>query len=103
MCQVEYRCITVTITAKSAATANYNTAGKAVTIKVVPAATTTLSAANLAAGIKLTWKKVAGANGYIIYRNGTRIKTITSGTTVTFSDAKANTNGTKYTYFIAYP
>ena len=103
MCQVEYRCITVTITAKSAATANYNTAGKAVTIKVVPAATASLLAANQPTGIKLTWKKVAGANGYIIYRNGTRIKTITSGTTVTFSDAKANTNGTKYTYFIAYP
>ena len=89
---------TVKITAKSAATANYNTAGKAVTIKVVPAATASLLAANQPTGIKLTWKKVAGANGYIIYRNGIRIKTITSGTTVTFSDAKANTNGTKYTY-----
>ena len=89
---------TVTITAKSAATANYNAASKTVTVKVLPGATASLSAANLATGIKLTWKKVAGANGYIIYRNGTKIKTITSGTTVTFSDTKANTNGKKYTY-----
>jgi uncharacterized protein YjdB len=89
---------TVTITAQSAATANYSAASKAVTIKVVPAATTSLSAANLETGIKLTWKKVAGANGYIIYRNGSKIKTITSGSTVTYTDKKANTNGTKYTY-----
>ena len=49
-------------------------------------------------GIKLTWKKVTGANGYKVYRGSTLIKTITSGSTVTFADTKANTNGTKYTY-----
>lgn len=70
---------TVTITAKSAATANYNAASKAVTIKVLPAATASLSAANLSTGIKLTWKKVAGANGYIIYRNGSKSKSFSSG------------------------
>ena len=50
MCQVEYRCITVTITAKSAATANYNAASKTVTIKVVPASTASLLAANQSTG-----------------------------------------------------
>lgn len=89
---------TVKITATSAATTNYNAASKTVTIKVVPAATASLSAANQATGIKLTWKKVTGANGYKVYRGSTLIKTITSGSTVTFTDTKANTNGTKYTF-----
>ena len=89
---------TVKITATSSATSNYNAASKTVTIKVVPAATASLAAENQAAGIKLTWKKVTGANGYKVYRGTTLIKTITSGSTVTFADAKANTNGTKYTY-----
>ena len=89
---------TVKITAASAATANYNAASKTVTIKVVPAATSSLTAANQAKGIKLAWKKVAGANGYIIYRNGKKAKTIAKGATVTWTDTAANTNGTKYTY-----
>ena len=89
---------TVKITATSGATTNYNAASKTVIIKVVPAATASLSAANQATGIKLTWKKVTGANGYKVYRGSTLIKTITSGSTVTFTDTKANTNGTKYTF-----
>ena len=89
---------TVKITATSAATANYKAVSKTVTIKVVPAATASLTAANQATGIKLTWKKVTGANGYKVYRGSTLIKSITSGSTVTFADTKANTNGTKYTY-----
>ena len=89
---------TVTITAASASTSNYNAASKTLTIKVVPAATASLTASNLATGIKLSWKAVSGSNGYKIYRNSTLIKTITSGSTVTFTDTKANTNGTKYVY-----
>ena len=91
---------TVKITATSAANANYKAASKTVTIKVVPAATASLTAANQATGIKLTWKKVTGATGYKVYRGSTLIKTITSGSTVTYADTKANTNGTKYTYKI---
>ena len=89
---------TVKITATSSATSNYNAASKTVTIKVVPAATASLTSANQATGIKLTWKKVTGANGYKVYRGSTLIKTITSGSTVTYADTKANTNGTKYVY-----
>ena len=89
---------TVKITATSAATANYNAASKTVTIKVLPAATSSLTAANQAKGIKLAWKKVAGANGYIIYRNGKKANTIAKGATVTWTDTAANNNGTKYTY-----
>ena len=89
---------TVKITVTAAATANYNAASKTVTIKVVPAATTKLTAENQAKGIKLTWAKVTGASGYVIYRNNTKVKTITSGSTVTWADTAANTNGTKYVY-----
>ena len=89
---------TVKITATAAATANYNAASKTVTIKVVPAATTSLKAENMAKGIKVTWAKVTGANGYDIYRNNSKVKTITSGTTVTWTDTAANTNNTKYVY-----
>ena len=91
----------VRITAASAATANYKAASKTVTISVVPAATSKISAANLSGkGIKLTYAKVAGANGYIIYRNGKEIRTVSGGSTVTWTDTGANTNGGKYTYKI---
>ena len=91
---------TVKITATAAATANYKSASKTVTIKVVPAATASLTATNLSSGIKLTWKKVTGATGYLVYRGSTKIATIKSGSTVTYTDTKANTNGTKYTFKI---
>ena len=90
---------TVKITAASGATAQYNAApSKTVTIKVLPAVTSSLTAANLATGIKLTWKKVSGATGYKIYRNSTLIKTINGDSTVTYVDTKANTNMTRYIY-----
>ena len=91
---------TVKITVTAKATEQYKEATKTVAVKVVPAATTSITAANLATGIKLTWKKVAGASGYIVYRNGTKVATISKGTTVTYTDKKANTNGTKYTFKI---
>ena len=89
---------TVKITATAAATSNYKAASKTVTIKVVPAATKSLKAENLAKGIKVTWAKVTGANGYYIYRNSSKVKTITSGATVKWTDTAANNNGTKYVY-----
>ncbi|MCM1544982.1 MAG: fibronectin type III domain-containing protein, partial [Ruminococcus sp.] len=36
--------------------------------------------------VTLTWKKVSGATGYIVYRNGKKVATITKGSTVTFKD-----------------
>ena len=59
---------TARITGTSAATSDFNKASGTVTVKVVPAATASLTAANQAKGIKLTWKKVTGANGYHVYR-----------------------------------
>lgn len=89
---------TVKFTVTAEETENYKAAAATVSVKILPAATTKLVAANQAKGIKLTWAKVAGANGYVVYRNNKKIKTITSGSTVTFTDAAANTNGTKYAY-----
>ena len=53
-----------------------------------------------AKGVKVTWKKVAGAAGYYVYRKGTSgaIATIKSGTTVSYVDTKAKTNGKAYKY-----
>ena len=68
--------------------------------KIRPRATTSFKAAAAAngKGIKLTWAKVAGATSYVIYRNGKAIKTV--GNVATWTDAGANTNGTKYTFKI---
>ena len=89
---------TVTITATAAKTANYKSAKVTVTIKVVPGATSSVTTENLSDGIKVTWKKVTGARGYYVYRDGKQIKKITSGATLTYKDTGAKTNGTKYTY-----
>ena len=95
---------TVKITATSAATSNYNAASKTVTIKVVPAAATTLTLENMTTGIKLTWNKVTGATGYRVYREDTSGKTllkkISGGSTLTYKDTTANTNGKKYRFYI---
>ena len=94
---------TVKITVTAAETDEYKKATKTVTIKVVPAATSSLTTENLSDGIKLTWKKVTDATGYYIYRNGKQIKKITSGSTLTYKDTGAKTNGTKYVYkVVAY-
>lgn len=58
------------------------------------------SLVNKASGTTVTWQKNARATGYYIYRNGKKIKTITSGSTITYTDTGAKTNGTKYTYKI---
>lgn len=51
-------------------------------------------------GIVVKWGKITGATGYYVYRGTSKIKTITSGKTVSYTDASANTNGTKYEYKI---
>ncbi len=69
-------------------------------------AATISSAANITSGIKLTWGKVTGATGYYIYRKTSGgsyslIKTITSGSTVTYTDtAVKSKSGTTYTYCV---
>ncbi|MBE6787207.1 MAG: hypothetical protein E7537_02540 [Ruminococcaceae bacterium] len=54
--------------------------------------------------IKIKWKKVSGADGYVIYQKKnsgkyTKVKTITSGKTTSYTK-KSLTSATKYTYKI---
>ena len=88
----------VQVVVSAAETDNYKAASTTVKVYVVPGATTSVTASNLATGMKVNWKKVTGATGYKVYRNGTLIATIKSGDTVTYTDKEANTNGTKYTF-----
>ena len=72
-----------------------------VTIYVVPGKTASVTTANANKGIKVTWKKVTGATGYVIKRQAgsgawKTVKTV--GNVATYTDAYGNTNGTKYTY-----
>lgn len=53
---------------------------------------------NLSDGVKLSWKKVPGAAGYVIYCNGKKIKTVNKGTTLKYTDKKSIKNGTKRKY-----
>lgn len=63
-----------------------------------------VSLANASTGITVSWNKISGATGYEVYRkNGsryTRLTTIKSGNTVSYTDKKANTNGTTYQYYV---
>ena len=89
---------TVKIRVSTPQTANYKAGSRYITIKVVPGATNKLTAVNQKNGVRLTWTRVTGANGYIIYRDGKKIKTISKGSTLTYTDTKANKNGRRYTY-----
>lgn len=62
------------------------------------------SIANTSKGLKLTWKKNAGASGYIIYRSldgktYTRIAKLTSPSTLSYVDT-STTNGKIYRYYV---
>ncbi len=62
------------------------------------------SLTNVSGGVKIKWSKVSGASGYYIYRKTssgsyTKIKKITSGSTVSYTDtAVKNKNGKTYIY-----
>lgn len=51
-------------------------------------------------GVKLTWNKVSGAKGYVIYRDGVRLADITGYKTATFTDRTAK-GGVKYSYSVS--
>ncbi|MCD8007467.1 MAG: fibronectin type III domain-containing protein [Clostridiales bacterium] len=64
------------------------------------------SLTNTSSGITVKWSKVSGASGYYIYRKTSsgsysKIKTITSGSTVSYTDtAVKSKNGTTYVYAV---
>ncbi len=75
------------------------------TFKIVPASTTIKRLVNATKGITIKWNKVSEAGGYYIYRskNGgkySKIMSISSGKTVSYTDKSAKTNGAKYQYKI---
>ena len=67
-------------------------------------ATPTVKTSNTSKGISVKWNKITGAKGYYVYRKAgsgkwTKVKEITSGSTVSFTDTTAK-SGTKYSYYV---
>ena len=92
---------TVKITAVANANSNYTASTAAtVTMLILPAATSSISLSSASTGVKITWKEVAGADGYYIYRgtSSNPFAQVTSGSTVTYTDTNSKTSGTTYTY-----
>ena len=74
---------------------------KAKAVKVASTAIKTVE--NVSGGVKLTWKKASGVNGYYVYRQTgkgkfVKVKTIKGASSLSFKDTAAKKNGTKYTY-----
>jgi len=64
-------------------------------------------AENKAAGVKLTWKKISGAAGYVVYRKNSgskswkKIKTVKGASKTTYTDSTVKSkHGTTYSYRI---
>lgn len=51
-------------------------------------------------GVKVEWSKNTKAKGYAIYRNGKKVKTITSSKTTSWTDTAATKNGVTYVYTV---
>ncbi len=67
-------------------------------------ATPTVKTSNTSKGVSVKWNKITGAKGYYVYRKAgsgswTKIKTISSGSTVSYTDTKVK-SGTKYSYYV---
>ncbi|MDO4458719.1 MAG: hypothetical protein Q4C42_01335 [Clostridia bacterium] len=76
---------------------NYNsTEAKSITVKINPKKAVISSYSNLNSGIKISWGKVTGATGYIIYRDGLKIAATTSLTYTDKSDTVRNAANGKY-------
>lgn len=74
---------------------------KANAVKVASTAIKTVE--NVSGGVKLTWKKASGVNGYYVYRQTgkgkfVKVKTVKGASSLSFKDTAAKKNGTKYTY-----
>ena len=82
---------------------NYNDISGSQTVVIKPAQTAISSVTNGAKGIVIKWTKNTQATGYKLYRrvnsgSWTLVKTITSKSTVSYTDTTATTNGAKYQY-----
>ncbi len=74
-------------------------------IKILYLATPKVTVSNLSSGVKVSWNKITGAKGYYVYRKAsgaksyTKIATIKSGSTLSYTDKTAKA-GTKYYYTV---
>lgn len=79
----------------------YNETGK----KIKRLSQPVLKTENLNASVKVSWKKIAGAAGYIVYKKApgssewTKVKTIKASNVLSYTD-KQVTNGKTYTYTV---
>lgn len=70
-----------------------------ISAKPVPGNTTILSVKKYGNGLKVTYKKVSGASGYVIQRSdGTKWTTIATTGNLSYVDTKANKKGVSYKY-----
>lgn len=67
---------------------------------VAPKATSIKKLESTSSGVKIYWKKITAADGYLIYRDGKLIKTIKKSATTSYTDKSAKVHSKKYTYKI---
>ena len=94
---------TVTVTFKGDYTGTVTRTFKIKANAVKVASTAIKKIENVSGGVKLTWKKASGVNGYYVYRQTgkgkfVKVKTIKGASSLSFKDTAAKKNGTKYTY-----
>lgn len=91
---------TVIITITAGATDRHDAVTKKITVKVIPRRTQITSISKAGKGkLKLVWKTVSGVDGYVIYRDGFKIKTI-KGSSISSYTNSSRRNGTRYDYEI---
>ena len=91
---------TVIITITAGATDRHDAVTKKITVKVIPSRTQITSISKAGKGIlKLVWKTVSGVDGYVIYRDGFKIKTIKGSSISSYTNSSLR-NGTRYDYEI---
>lgn len=91
---------TVIITITAGATDRHDAVTKKITVKVIPKRTQITSISKAGKGkLKLVWKTVSGIDGYVIYRDGFKIKTIKGSSISSYTNSSLR-NGTRYDYEI---
>ena len=91
---------TVIITITAGATDRHDAVTKKITVKVIPKRTQITSISKAGKGkLKLVWKTVSGVDGYVIYRDGFKIKTIKGSSISSYTNSSLR-NGTRYDYEI---
>ena len=91
---------TVIITITAGATDRHDAVTKKITVKVIPRRTQITSISKAGKGkLKLVWKTVSGIDGYVIYRDGFKIKTIKGSSISSYTNSSLR-NGTRYDYEI---